>query len=252
MASSYSNIVDALKRRKKAVGKPTLAIHLDPRLWRLVLKELSAEASYWLSEELSPSGHLLYKNCLADVSRERVSKYDLWASFMDRWVEGQKELKKRVDDSFFMVKVNKYRDELFEIHAPSAVFAEEIELAAVKVLWREGIWPESLPYDGRSVASYCESPGEGSSLDRCESGFVYFIRNKDIYKIGITTDVLRRMMELTPDEMLNVVRCKNYLDVEQAIHKKFKSQRIPQSEYFRLDREQIQEVHRLMLGLAIT
>tara|TARA_Y100000589_G_C26699861_1_gene445248 strand:- start:105 stop:455 length:351 start_codon:yes stop_codon:yes gene_type:complete len=39
--------------------------------------------------------------------------------------------------------------------------------------------------------------------------FIYFIRNKDLYKIGITKDLLNRMRRLNPDEILNKVRCKN-------------------------------------------
>tara|TARA_B100000212_G_scaffold296558_1_gene239929 strand:+ start:66 stop:287 length:222 start_codon:yes stop_codon:yes gene_type:complete len=38
-------------------------------------------------------------------------------------------------------------------------------------------------------------------------GFVYFIRNKDIYKIGITENTLRRFDQLKPDEVINVVKC---------------------------------------------
>lgn len=60
------------------------------------------------------------------------------------------------------------------------------------------------------------------------------------------------MEELNPDEILNTMRCKNYFEVETKIPKKFKKVRIPQSEYFRLSRVRIHEVHRLMLDLAIT
>ena len=74
-------------------------------------------------------------------------------------------------------------------------------------------------------------------------GYVYLIRNKDIYKIGITDNLLRRFNQLKPDEILNVVRCSNYVSLEKELHKKFKEYRIPQTEYFRLNDNYIEEVN---------
>ncbi len=85
---------------------------------------------------------------------------------------------------------------------------------------------------------------------QAEEGFVYFIRNKDLFKIGITTDLKRRMDELKPCEILNSVRCKNYTTVEKDLHIFFKDSRIPQTEYFRLDESEVASVHRLMMKLA--
>ena len=75
------------------------------------------------------------------------------------------------------------------------------------------------------------------------SPFVYLIRNDDIYKIGITDNLLRRFNQLKPDEVLNVVRCSNFESLEKELHKKFKEYRIPQTEYFRLDKNQIEKVN---------
>ena len=76
-----------------------------------------------------------------------------------------------------------------------------------------------------------------------EKGFVYLIRNEDIFKIGITDNLLRRFNQLKPDEVLNVVRCSNYETLEKDLHKKFKKNRIPQTEYFRLNKSQIEQVN---------
>ena len=76
-----------------------------------------------------------------------------------------------------------------------------------------------------------------------EKGFVYLIRNGDIYKIGITDNLLRRFNQLKPDEVLNVVRCSNFESLEKELHKKFKEFRIPQTEYFRLSKNQIEQVN---------
>ena len=47
-----------------------------------------------------------------------------------------------------------------------------------------------------------------------EYGFVYFIRNKDIYKICITKNLLKRMEQLKLDILLNSVGCSNYKELE--------------------------------------
>ena len=81
-------------------------------------------------------------------------------------------------------------------------------------------------------------------------GFVYFIKNKDIFKIGLTNNLLKRFSKLKPDEVLNIVRCSNFEELEKILHKSFKENRIPQTEYFRLTPSQVNEVHQLMTTKA--
>ena len=83
-----------------------------------------------------------------------------------------------------------------------------------------------------------------------QTGYVYFVRNGELFKIGITENMLRRLRELVPDELLNVVRCSNFQEVERELHRRFKDVRLPQTEYFRLSDQQVQEVHQLMVKLA--
>ena len=83
-------------------------------------------------------------------------------------------------------------------------------------------------------------------------GHVYFIRNKDIYKIGITQNLLQRMDQLKPDELLDSVRCSNYKELEKEIHQEFKEFRIPQTEYFRLNKTHISQVHKIFKTRAET
>ncbi len=82
--------------------------------------------------------------------------------------------------------------------------------------------------------------------DSEEEGCVYLIRNKDIYKIGISENALRRFGQLKPDEVINVVKCSNYRSLEKELHKKFKEFRIPQTEYFRFNKKQVKEVNNAM------
>ena len=53
-------------------------------------------------------------------------------------------------------------------------------------------------------------------------GFVYLIRNQDIFKIGITENLLNRMSQLNPDEIIDVIKCRNFRDLERDLHREFK------------------------------
>ena len=74
------------------------------------------------------------------------------------------------------------------------------------------------------------------------SGWLYLIRNGDLYKIGITKNLENRMRQLKPDYIIAKLYSKNYKQLERELHKRYKSVRIPQSEYFRLDHLQIKEI----------
>ena len=83
-----------------------------------------------------------------------------------------------------------------------------------------------------------------------KEGFVYLIRNQDIYKIGITENLLNRISQLEPDEIVDVIKCSNYKKVEKDLHREYKDFRIPQTEYFRLDEKQIIEVSKKIKLMA--
>ena len=134
-------------------------------------------------------------------------------------------------------------------------FAEkkEVEDALVNgiiLLIRElQIGPRDLSLGGVQVH-------EDDALTECISefatmqGFVYLIRNQELHKIGITTNLLRRMEQLKPDELLDTVKCKNFRELEKQIHHTFKECRIPQTEYFRFTPKQLSLVHNMMHKLA--
>ena len=97
-----------------------------------------------------------------------------------------------------------------------------------------------------------EAPSRSPSnyTDTSAHGFIYFVKNGDLFKIGITQNLLSRMSQVRPDEILNVVRCANYREIERALHLRFKEVRLPQSEYFRLSVEQVEHVHSFLAGQA--
>ena len=72
------------------------------------------------------------------------------------------------------------------------------------------------------------------------SGWVYLIRNKDLYKIGITQNFQQRMNQLSPDEIVSKLETNNYKELEKQLHRKYKNVRIPQTEYFRLTDSQLE------------
>ena len=111
-----------------------------------------------------------------------------------------------------------------------------------KVLVEEGKWPKD---DTNMYEKF------GPKISDIKYGFVYFIKNEDIYKIGITDNLMRRLNQLKPDEVINTVRCTNYETLEKQLHKKFKKQRIPQTEYFRLTQNLVQQVNEEMTKGAV-
>lgn len=113
-----------------------------------------------------------------------------------------------------------------------------LKKAAMEAMVLRGYMPRDVRHNKQAVIQ--EDIDEGNS----ESGFIYFIRNQGLYKIGITTNLLRRFNELRPDEVLNVVRCANYQEAEKDLHRMFSEKRVTQTEYFRLDEREISLVHR--------
>jgi len=96
----------------------------------------------------------------------------------------------------------------------------EIELAILRIAVAEDLLPASISYKG-IVVHY--QPSEASKGIAPAHGFLYFVRNAELYKIGITDNLLRRLKELRPDEILSAVRCSNYKALERELHRAFKA-----------------------------
>tara|TARA_B100001250_G_C19653774_1_gene723910 strand:- start:251 stop:799 length:549 start_codon:yes stop_codon:yes gene_type:complete len=74
------------------------------------------------------------------------------------------------------------------------------------------------------------------------SGWLYLIKNGDLYKIGITKNIQNRMRQLKPDAVVTKLYSNNFKQLERELHKRYKKVRIPQTEYFRLNHFQIREI----------
>jgi len=74
------------------------------------------------------------------------------------------------------------------------------------------------------------------------SGWLYLIRNRDLYKIGITKNFENRMRQLKPDEVVAKFYTADFVKLERDLHNRYKKLRIPQTEYFRLENSHIKEI----------
>ncbi len=70
---------------------------------------------------------------------------------------------------------------------------------------------------------------------------VYLLRNGDLYKIGHAADMQKVIKKLRPDEILETVQTDDPFGIEARLLGKYKAFRIPETEYFRLDKDQVQE-----------
>ena len=74
------------------------------------------------------------------------------------------------------------------------------------------------------------------------SGWLYLIRNRDLYKIGITKKFESRMRQLKPDNIVAKFYTSDFLKLEKEFHNRYKKFRIPQTEYFRLEQHHLKEI----------
>ena len=76
------------------------------------------------------------------------------------------------------------------------------------------------------------------------AGYVYFIRVGDLYRIGKTDNLDRKIKKLKPDELLTSIMTKEPETLEARLLRKYKSQRIPETGYLKLTKRQISECKR--------
>ena len=81
------------------------------------------------------------------------------------------------------------------------------------------------------------------------NGWLYLIRNGDLYKIGITRNFDNRMRQLKPDEVIVRLYSNEFKKLERELHKRYRNVRIPQTEYFRLNGYQVREVKKIISDL---
>ena len=81
------------------------------------------------------------------------------------------------------------------------------------------------------------------------SGWLYLIRNRDLYKIGITKNFETRMQQLKPDSVITKLYSRDFIKLERELHNRYKKYRLPQTEYFRLSVTHIKEIKQRLSNL---
>jgi hypothetical protein len=201
---------------------------VDAKFWNQVIKQVSPVHAQWILENKGRGeAKFIQANCAVKLDCENIV-FGFFAQQMTRPMSFSGMLK------------------TFHTTDRKAILTV-VEKAIVITAIRLGHLPPSVQYCGRRLVK--EEDGQFASRSSAK-GFVYFIRNGDLCKIGITENLLRRFNELQPEEILNVVRCANFQEVEKQLHKHFKDVRVPQTEYFRLSDSQQEQVHRLLTELA--
>ncbi len=70
---------------------------------------------------------------------------------------------------------------------------------------------------------------------------IYLLRNGDLYRIGHTDDIEKVKKKLKPDEIIKTVETTEPFSVEARLIAKYKTCRIPETVYFRLNTQQVNE-----------
>ena len=73
------------------------------------------------------------------------------------------------------------------------------------------------------------------------SGYVYLIRVGNLYRIGKTDNLDKKINKLNPDELLSSILTKEPETLEARLLRKYKSQRIPETGYLELSQRQLKE-----------
>ena len=214
-------------------------IFIDRKFWNKVIKKLPANYAAWLKNNLKESHFEIKREYVQRKDRKSPYGYRMDTKYKNKnmgWKLKRDFVlrlsSKEIKEGFLYKKCFAFPPKKRENNIP-------IEKIMIEILIQDYSLNEKVLYMGEPVIELAKHNLEF----KVNKGFVYLIRNDDIFKIGITDNLLRRFNQLKPDEVLNVVRCSNYENLEKDLHKKFKKHRIPQTEYFRLDKNQIEQVN---------
>jgi len=227
---TYKRIQEEIRQSREAQKKEWLAncvvIHWDSAMWKKTMEHLPVELRKWVSDNRKTGKRYILSDPLLRLGKEYVA-----AGFFVAQMTSHSAGKSYVIQDMSLLNTKNL---------------ELIEAAIIKAAIQSGHLSRTIQYKGQRLLSDESTPAPS----QVGVGFVYFVRNGDIFKIGITENLVRRFNEIKPDEILNVVRCFNYKEVEKRLHSEYKQDRIPQSEYFRLSEAKVNRIHSLLLEWA--
>ncbi len=69
--------------------------------------------------------------------------------------------------------------------------------------------------------------------------YVYLFQNKDIFNIGVSSNLEQLQKSLSPGELIAYLRTDNSEEICKKLHFRYSDVRIPKTDYFRLTRQQV-------------
>ena len=76
------------------------------------------------------------------------------------------------------------------------------------------------------------------------SGFVYLMKNGDLYKLGSTNNLKNEAKKMTPGKIISFFKSNDPQSFEVRLLRLYKKKRIPDTNYFRLSESEVNECKR--------
>ena len=80
------------------------------------------------------------------------------------------------------------------------------------------------------------------------SGFVYLIKNGDLYKLGCTTNLKGEVSKMKPGEIISSFKTNDPKSFEVRLLRLYKKKRIPDTNYFRLSESEVNNCKKHLEG----
>ena len=80
------------------------------------------------------------------------------------------------------------------------------------------------------------------------SGFVYLMKNGDLYKIGCTTNLKSEASKMKPDEIISSFKTNDPKSFQVRLLRLYKNKRIPDTNYFRLSESEVDNCKKHLEG----
>ncbi|ABX08610.1 GIY-YIG nuclease family protein [Prochlorococcus marinus] len=76
--------------------------------------------------------------------------------------------------------------------------------------------------------------------------YIYLIRNKDLYTIGISNNLDNAQSQLKPGKLVAFMKSNDTKTICKKLYARYSQERIPKSEYFRLNASQVTDCKQMM------
>ena len=80
------------------------------------------------------------------------------------------------------------------------------------------------------------------------SGFVYLMKNGDLYKLGCTSDLKSEAIKMKPGEVISSFKTNDPKSFEVRLLRLYKKKRIPDTNYFRLSESEVRNCKKHLEG----